>query len=73
MRARGRRDGAAPARAAIDYAGAALLIVLTVVLTLLLDRRSAEMFGAGARADGGRVRRRPVGFLVHERRAPSRS
>jgi MFS family permease len=49
--------------------GAALLIALTIMLTLLLDRRSAEMIGAGQRA------LLPVafaatllGFLVHESR-----
>ena len=39
----------APRRPPIDYAGALLLIVLTVVLTLLLDRRSAELIGLSQR------------------------
>ena len=69
MRARG--GATAPRRrASIDYAGAVLLVVLSVALTLLLDRRSAEIFGAGTRsvlavAFVGAV----AAFLVHERRA----
>ena len=31
----------------VDYIGAALLIVVTVILTLTLDRRAAELVGAG--------------------------
>jgi MFS family permease len=79
---RGRPDGAArerPARPApagrapsIDYLGAALLIALTVLLTLLLDRRSVETLGAErasvvALVFGGIL----VGFIAHERRAAS--
>jgi EmrB/QacA subfamily drug resistance transporter len=70
-RARGRR--AVPlAPVPVDYLGAALLVVLTVVLTLLVDRPSAEAIGVGhtsvmsvAFALG------LAGFLVHERRAAS--
>ncbi len=65
---------AAPARRApsIDYLGAALLIALTVMLTLLLDRRSVEALGAERTTVmfvifGATL----VGFLAHERRAVS--
>ena len=70
LRGKGRRTishGRAPS---IDYLGAALLIALTIMLTLLLDRRSAATIGAerigvlalvfGATA---------LGFLAHERRS----
>jgi EmrB/QacA subfamily drug resistance transporter len=59
------------ASAAIDYAGAALLVVLTTLLTVLLDRRAAEMVGAVGKslmAVGFAVAL--VLFVVHERRAP---
>ena len=69
---RARRGGAERrvARPAIDYAGAALLVVLTVVLTMLVDRRSAAMFGGFERGlmallFAGTL----VGFVAHERRA----
>ena len=56
----------------IDYVGAALLIALTVMLTLLLDRRSVETLGAErafvmAVVFGATL----LGFLAHERRAVS--
>jgi EmrB/QacA subfamily drug resistance transporter len=69
-----RARGAGPSRVAprppIDYAGALLLIVLTVVLTLLLDRRSAELIGVSQRGlllalFGAGL----AGFLVREWRA----
>jgi EmrB/QacA subfamily drug resistance transporter len=70
LRARARREVPTARPPAVDYVGAALLVVLTVLLTLVLDRRSAEALGAGrpsvviaAFAVG------LVGFLVHERRA----
>ncbi|HEX6212978.1 MAG TPA: MFS transporter, partial [Methylomirabilota bacterium] len=70
IRARGRRAVRTERAPAVDYVGAALLVVLTVLLTLVLDRRSAEAMGAGrqsvvlaAFAVG------LAGFLVHERRA----
>ena len=40
-------ETAAASRPAIDFVGAGLLVVLTVALALLLDRRSAELVGAG--------------------------
>jgi len=70
LRARGRRVAPAEPLPAVDYVGAAMLVVLTVMLTLVVDRRSAEAIGAGsssvmlvAFALG------LAGFLVHERRA----
>jgi len=73
LRARdGRRAMPAGRAPSIDYLGAGLLIVLTVMLTLLLDRRSIEALGperAGAAAlvFGATL----IGFLAHERRAAS--
>ena len=70
LRARGRRMAPVERLPAVDYVGAAMLVVLTVMLTLVVDRRSAEAIGAGsssvmlvAFALG------LAGFLVHERRA----
>jgi EmrB/QacA subfamily drug resistance transporter len=70
IRARRRRGTPVEQAPAVDYVGAALLVVLTVLLTLVLDRRSAQALGAGspgimlvAFAVG------LAGFLVHERRA----
>ena len=69
LRARGRRVAPVERLPAVDYVGAAMLVVLTVMLTLVVDRRSAEAIGAGsssvmlvAFALG------LAGFLVHERR-----
>jgi EmrB/QacA subfamily drug resistance transporter len=70
VRARGRRPAAAPRAGAIDYLGAFLLVVLTVNLTVVLDRRSAEALGPGP--TGALVVAFVVilaGFLAHERRA----
>ena len=68
---RARKSAAAPVRhRAIDSVGAGLLVLLSVALTLLLDRRSAEMLAGSTRAMlavgfvGGLVV-----FLLHERRA----
>src|SRR5437899_11968554 len=70
MRARRRRPAPVGHAASIDYLGATLLIALTVMLTLLLDRRSAETTGAErtgvmALVFGATL----LGFLAHERRA----
>ena len=70
MRATRRRAAPAGRAPSIDYLGAALLIALTVMLTLLLDRRSAETLGAErtgvmALVFGATL----LGFLAHERRA----
>ena len=57
-------------RASVDYGGAALLIVLTIALTLLLDRRAAEMLGAAQKALLVLAFVIACGwFVVHERRA----
>src|SRR4029077_8551137 len=71
MRAK-RRPAASGRAPSIDYLGATLLIALTVLLTLLLDRRTAQTLGAGrARVVALVLVARPVGFLAHERRAIS--
>ncbi|MGH7416405.1 MAG: MFS transporter [Candidatus Rokuibacteriota bacterium] len=69
LRARGRRVAPVERLPAVDYVGAAMLVILTALLTLVVDRRSAEAIGAGsssvmlvAFALG------LAGFLVHERR-----
>jgi EmrB/QacA subfamily drug resistance transporter len=70
LRGRGRRAAPAGRPPAVDYLGAALLVVLTVMLTLLVDRRSAEAIGAGR--TGAVIVAFALalaGFLVHERRA----
>ena len=70
VRARGRRRASGETAPVIDYVGAALLVLLTVLLTLVLDRRSAETLGAGGQ--GLMLAALVVGllgFLVHERRA----
>src|SRR5262249_3295061 len=73
LRARGQRPVRPAGRAlSIDYLGAALLIALTVLLTLLLDRRSVETLGTGRTTVitlvfGATL----IGFLAHERRAAS--
>jgi MFS family permease len=65
-----RRPAPAAARApAIDYVGSALLVVVTLVLTLLVDQRSATALGIGR--SGVMVVALALsvaGFLVHERR-----
>jgi EmrB/QacA subfamily drug resistance transporter len=69
LRARGRRPVPVERPPAIDYVGAVLLVVLTVLLTLVLDRRSAEALGAGSQ--GVMLVALVVGlvgFLGHERR-----
>src|SRR5262249_12739760 len=67
-----RRSAPAPAtRPAIDYLGAAFLIVLTAVLALLLERRSFAVIGAGRAGVMASVFAAAlVGFVVHERRTP---
>jgi MFS family permease len=70
LRAQGRRAPAVGRAPSIDYAGAALLVALTVILTLLLDRRSAETLGAGWRSLMALVFGATLlGFLARERRA----
>ncbi|MGH7343076.1 MAG: MFS transporter, partial [Candidatus Rokuibacteriota bacterium] len=69
-RAEGRRTTPGGSGSSVDYGGAALLIVLTIALTLLLDRRMAEMLGT---AQKGLLALAFVvacaWFIVHERRA----
>ena len=65
-------EAARPRRAAVDYTGAALLIALTFVLTLLLDKKAAEVIGIARKdvlllAFGAAL----WGFLAHERKSPS--
>lgn len=70
MRAAGRRAPARTRRVSIDYVGAAMLVALTVMLTLLLDRRSAEMIGVAQKGVMTVVFTATVlGFIIHERRA----
>ena len=73
LRARKPRAAAATRRApSVDYLGAALLIALTVMLTLLLDRRSVETLGAERTTVTAVIFFATlVGFLAHERRAVS--
>jgi EmrB/QacA subfamily drug resistance transporter len=68
-RARGHERPRAARRVSIDYVGAALLVALTVMLTLLLDRRSADMIGAERHGVLTLAFVATVaGFLVHESR-----
>ena len=70
MRARGRRVAPSGRPPAVDYVGATLLVVLTMALTLLVDRRSAEAIGVGQTGVMIVVFALTLaGFLVHERRA----
>src|SRR5262245_5496008 len=69
---RARRGRAVPGRDTppIDYVGAALLVAITVALTLLLDRRSAAIVGAGsASAMALALAAALAGFVVQEWRA----
>jgi EmrB/QacA subfamily drug resistance transporter len=69
IRTRDRRRRVEPPPA-IDYVGAGLLVALTVMLTLVLDRRSAEAIGVGQKSVLITVFALGLaGFLVHERRA----
>ena len=63
------RLDASARRPNIDYAGAVLLVVLTIALTLLLDRRSADLIGAGRTTGllGAVFVAALAGFVVHER------
>jgi len=70
MRARRRRVAPSGRPPAVDYVGATLLVVLTMALTLLVDRRSAEAIGVGQTGVMIVVFALMLaGFLVHERRA----
>ncbi len=59
-------------RLSVDYLGAVLLILLMGMLTLLLDRKTLEVFGVGEKsfltiAFAGTL----WGFLAHEKKSPS--
>src|SRR5262249_18492243 len=70
MRARGRRVAASGRPPAVDYVGATLLVLLTMALTLLVDRRSADALGVGQGSVMAVVFAVTLaGFLVHQRRA----
>jgi len=70
LKARGRRVASPTALPGVDYVGAVLLVVLTVVLTLVLDRRSAQLLGVEHKsAMMIAFAAALAGFLVHERRA----
>jgi MFS family permease len=72
LRAREGRGRPGASSAPIDYAGAALLIALTVLLTLLLDRRSSEMIAVGQQGLMATLFVATlVAFLVREGRARS--
>ena len=59
--------GRAPA---VDYIGSSLLVVLTVVLTLLVDQRSADAVGAGQKSVMlAALSVTLAGFVLHERRS----
>jgi len=69
LRARDRRPAPATRPPAIDYVGALLLVALTILLTLLVDGRSAEMIGLGRKGlTAALFAATLVAFLVHERR-----
>ena len=70
LRARRRRSEPRRGPISIDYAGAGLLIALTILLTALLDERAARVVGEGRRGMmallfGAAL----VGFVVRETRA----
>ena len=70
LRTRGRRAVSLEPPPSVDYVGAAMLVVLTVMLTLVVDRRSAEAIGAGRQgAMLGAFALGVAGFILHERRA----
>ena len=70
MRARRRRVAPSGRPPAVDYVGATLLVVLTMALTLVVDRRSADAIGVGQTGVMIVVFALTLaGFLVHERRA----
>ncbi len=67
-----RKPKAARQHLSVDYLGVMLFVTSTVILTLLLDRRAAEVIGVAHKgfltlALGGAL----WGFLAHEYKAPS--
>jgi MFS family permease len=70
LRARGQRTRANATPAPVDYAGAGLLVVLTVLLAVLLDRRTAETMGTSQKGVMMVLLAATlVGFVARERRA----
>ena len=70
LTARRHRVDLSARRPPIDYTGTLLLVVLTVALTLLLDRRSADLIGGGRTGMLGAIFGAGlVWFVVQERRA----
>jgi EmrB/QacA subfamily drug resistance transporter len=70
LRARGRPVAPAGRPPAVDYVGSILLVVLTVVLTLLVDQRSADAIGLGQKSVMAVALTIVLaGFLVHQRRS----
>src|SRR5438046_2415183 len=70
MRARRRRVAPSGRPPAVDYVGATLLVVLTMALMLVVDRRSAEAIGVGQTGVMIVVFAPTLaGLLVHERPA----
>ena len=68
--ARGRHTARRRGPISIDYVGAALLIALTIMLTVLLDERAARLVGAGRTGMIAVVFAATLaGFVVHETRA----
>ena len=68
--ARGRHTARRRGPISIDYVGAALLIVLTIMLTVLLDERAARLVGAERKGMMALVFAATfAGFLAHETRA----
>jgi EmrB/QacA subfamily drug resistance transporter len=70
MRIRGHAPAPAAPAPAVDYLGSALLVVFTVVLTLLVDQRSASALGVGSKgAMSMALAFTLAGFVLQERRA----
>jgi len=68
--ARGRRTERRPGPISIDYVGAAFLIALTIMLTVLLDERAARLVGDGRKTMMGLLFAVTLaGFVAHETRA----
>jgi MFS family permease len=71
MRARGPRARTDSAPTPVDYAGAGLLVVLTVLLAVLLDRRMADTIGTPQKGVMALVLAATlIGFVARERSAP---
>jgi EmrB/QacA subfamily drug resistance transporter len=70
MRIRERVPAQAVRAPAVDYLGSALLVVFTVVLTLVVDQRSASALGVGSRGVmAAALTLTLAGFVLQERRA----